>query len=268
VIEAIAGRRVAADTDLLGLGLRPLPADFAELRWSLTNEEILRYRQGAAAAVAAVEQACNSFAFGDSELEIAGLLDYFVRRAGCNPTVTLVAADERIGRFRHPIPTAKKAEHYVMLVCCAEYKGLISCLTRFVAFRPMVEMTDRQQAVANIDAAVNLSTRPGRTLGDLFGVLQEAYARHGFDGEWKRHHQGGPTGYANREAVATPDSTVTVRENQAFAWNPSLPGAKCEDTILCTADEIEVLTAPSGSWPKIVGNFEGRALARADILVR
>ena len=261
-------RKVAADADPLGLGLRPLPSHFAELRWSLTDEEATRYREGAKRLARAMEEACMSLKFGDSEHEIAGLLDYHVRRQGCTPTVTLVAADDRVGRFRHPIPTEKVVEHYAMLVGCAAYKGLISSATRFVCFRPMTELEDRMQSVAHIDAAVNLSTLPGRTLGELFFILQRAYADQGFDGEWRCHHQGGPTGYMNRELIAHPGSDVKVRPNQAFAWNPSVPGAKCEDTILCTPEGAEVLTACSEDWPTIVGRFNGQELARAGILVR
>ena len=269
VAEVIAGRKVAADIDPLGLGLPHLPGDFVELRWSLTDEEVSRYREGARRASAAVEDACRSLDFGDSEHEVAGTLDYFIHRAGLTPLVTLVASDERIERFRHPIPTNKTVDRYVMLVTCAEYRGLISCLTRFVSFGPVgSELRSKVQTVADIDAAINLSTRPGRALGDLFHVLQKAYADHGQDGQWKLHHQGGPTGYANREAVATPDSTIVVRPDQAFAWNPSIVGIKSEDTVLCTDDGVEVLTAPSEDWPKVVGHFGEQELARADILVR
>jgi Xaa-Pro aminopeptidase len=269
VAEVIAGRKVAADMDPLGLGLPPLPNAFGELRWHLTEEEVARYREGAKRASAAMESACRSIEFGVSEHEIAGALDYHLHRSACTPLVTLVAADERIERFRHPIPTRKTVESYVMLVTCAAYGGLISCLTRFVSFGPVSkELDDKVQAIANIDAAINLSTRPHRMLGELFQVLQKAYADNGHADQWKLHHQGGPTGYANREAVATPDSTASVRATQAFAWNPSIVGIKSEDTVLCTEDGAEVLTAHSEEWPTVVGRFDGKELARADVLVR
>jgi len=269
VAEVIGGRKVAADMDPLGMALPPLPNDFVELRWELTDEEVARYREGGRRASRAMEDACRSIEFGASEYEIAGTLDYHLYKSGCTPLVTLVASDDRIERFRHPIPTARTVERYVMLVTCAAYGGLISCLTRFVSFGPFSnELEDKLQAIANIDAAINLSTRPGRTLGDLFGVLQKAYADNGHADQWKLHHQGGPTGYANREAVATPDSTVAVRPNQAFAWNPSIVGIKSEDTVLCTDGRIEVLTAASEDWPTLVGRFDGKELPRADILVR
>ena len=270
VSEVIAGRRIAADIDPLGMSLPPLPNGFVELRWSLTDEEVARYREGGRRAAAAMEAACRSIEFGDSEHDIAGTLDYHLHQAGLTPLVTLVASDERIEKFRHPIPTAKTVEHYVMLVTCAEYRGLISCLTRFVSFGPAVAdgLKQKLQTIAHVDAAINLSTRPGRLLGDLFRVLQKAYEDNGQADQWKQHHQGGPTGYANREAVATPDSTIVARPNQAFAWNPSIVGIKSEDTVLCTEGGIEVLTKHSEEWPTVTGRFEGRELARADILVR
>jgi Xaa-Pro aminopeptidase len=269
VAEVIGGRKVAADMDPLGMNLPPLPPGFLELRWSLTDEEIARYREGGRRAAAAMESACRSIQFRDTEYDIAGTLDYHLHQSGMTPLVTLVASDERIERFRHPIPTSRSVESYVMLVTCAAYGGLISCLTRFVSFGPMSkDLEDRLRAIANIDAAINLSTRPGRTLGDLFGVLQKAYADNGHADQWKLHHQGGPTGYANREAVATPDSTIVAKDGQAFAWNPSITGIKGEDTVLCTGDGVEVLTAHSADWPTVTGRFEGKELPRADVLVR
>jgi hypothetical protein len=52
------------------------------------------------------------------------------------------------------------------------------------------------------------------------------------------------TGYASREVVATPDARQEIREGQAFAWNPSLEGAKAEETFLLGPDGPEILTRP------------------------
>ena len=155
-----------------------------------------------------------------------------------------------------------------MRVTCAARGGLISCLTRFVKFSPMsAEFKTKQQAICNIDAAVNLATRPGRTLGQIFDDLRKAYADHGHGEEWQNHHQGGSCGYNGRDVVATPGSTVRVVENQPFAWNPSIVGAKSEDTVLCTAKGIEALTAHSSDWPSVTGESDHGSLRRADVLV-
>ena len=155
-----------------------------------------------------------------------------------------------------------------MLVTCAEMGGLVVSVTRFVRFGKLsADDIAKQQAVCNIDAAVNLATKPGRTHGEVFTDLQAAYADNGFADEWKNHHQGGSCGYAPREVVARPGSPVPVMENQAFAWNPSVSGAKNEDTVLITSKGVEVLTAHSVEWPTVVGKSKFGELRRADVLV-
>ena len=269
VVEGVVGgRKVATDSENFGLPAPGLPGGFDELRWSLTPAEVERYRDGARRAAAAMERACRELRPNNNEYDAAAMLDFHIHKAGLNPLVTLVASDERIRNYRHPIPTEHSIREHVMLVTCAEFGGLISCLTRFVRFAPLGnELKSRHQAVCNVDAAVNNATRPGRTLGDVFGDLQRAYAANGFPDEWKLHHQGGSTGYNPRDRVGTPGNDIKVVANQAFAWNPSITGTKCEDTVLITENGLEVLTAHSADWPSITGRAEGHELRRADILV-
>lgn len=250
--ELIAGRKIAADVDAFDLGLPPIPDDFKTLKWSLLPEEIERYRTGGKLASDAMEAAIADLKPGMSEHDAAGILTFHIHRLGLNPVVTLVASDERISKYRHPIPVDKNISKYVMLVNCSEYGGLISNLTRFVHFGKLdAELTRKHQAVCEVDAAVNKATRPGRSLGEMFTYLQTAYDAQGFPDEWKLHHQGGSTGYAGRDVFATPGDPTKILENQAFAWNPSITGTKSEDTILVTNTGIEVLTPASATWPKI-----------------
>jgi antitoxin VapB len=216
-----------------------------------------------------MEQAAEAVEPGMTEHEISAVIAHFIRASGLVPNVNLVATDERIFKFRHPIPTAGELERYAMLVTCASLGGLVCSLTRFVHFGPMPEdLKRKQQATADIDTAVNFATRPDRTLGEVFADLQQAYASAGFAEEWKLHHQGGPTGYANRERVAVPGDDTRVLENQAFAWNPSITGAKSEDTILVTEEGFEVLTGHSGDWPTVIGHAAEGELPRAGCLVK
>jgi Xaa-Pro aminopeptidase len=267
--EVVAGRRIAADVDPLGLGFAPLPGDFAELRWALTVDEIARYRDGCQRCALAIEAACRAIQPGDTEHDIAALLDEKVHRAGANPVVTLVSTDDRLPKYRHPIPTTARVQRHAMLVCCGEYGGMIANVTRFIHFGHMsAELTEKQQAIANIDAAVNLATQPSKTFGEVFKALQQAYADNGWADQWQLHHQGGSTGYSGREVFASPDSKVTVRSNQAFAWNPSIVGAKSEDTVLVTPNGIDVLTKCSKDWPTLTGTWKGKTLERPAVLIR
>jgi antitoxin VapB len=102
---------------------------------------------------------------------------------------------------------------------------------------------ERVRAAAEVDAAVLAGSRPGATLGGLFEVLARAYEAHGFPEEWRRHHQGGLTGYRGREVFAAPGDPTVLPELCAVAWNPSVTGGgKSEDTALISADGVEVLT--------------------------
>jgi Xaa-Pro aminopeptidase len=266
--ELIDDAVVACDTDRFGLGLPVLPPVFAELRWSLTAEEIERYREGASRLARAVEETCAAAAPGMNEHEIAGLFADNARRAGCEPAVTLVAADDRIDRFRRPIPTAKRVERLVMIACGSTWRGLTASVTRLVSFGPVpADLRLRHEAVCAVDAVAIAATRPGADMADIVAAMQAAYAERGFPDEWRQHHLGGPTGYSTRELVVTPATRQTVRPGQAFAWNPTVTGTRSEDTIVATEAGGDVLTT-SKSWPVIVPPAGGHVIPRPDILVR
>lgn len=267
--ELFNPERVACDSDELQLGLRTLPADIAVLRRPLVPDEIPRFREGARRASSAIEAVCQKIVPGMSEHEIAALLDLHVRQQGCKAVVNLIACDERCFSYRHPIPTDWKLRRYVMVVLCSEFRGLVSNLTRFVHFGKLTdELRAKQQSIANIDAAANLCSQPGRTLGEVFADIQAAYTREGFDGQWQRLHQGGLAGYAPREVVASPTSDTRLLSNCAVAWNPSIAGIKSEDTVLVTESGHEVLTAHSPTFPTVVGQSPHGNLPRAAILIR
>lgn len=86
------------------------------------------------------------------------------------------------------------------------------------------------------------ATRPGRTLADAFADCRRFYAEEGFPQEWSLHHQGGLTGYASREIIATPKTLQEIKVDQAFAWNPSITGTKAEETFILDESGPEVIT--------------------------
>jgi antitoxin VapB len=99
----------------------------------------------------------------------------------------------------------------------------------------------------------------------MFALAGEAYATEGFPGAAEEHHQGGSIGYHTREVLARPDAAVPIAMGQAFAWNPSLRGAKSEDTTLLTENGPELLTRIM-DWPQWTMTVEGRMIARPAIL--
>jgi Xaa-Pro aminopeptidase len=267
VRDLIGGKKVGTDSTDFGLGLAKLPGSFDALRWSLTDEEIARYRDVGARASKAIEDACRSLKPGMTGHEVAGVLDHHIHTQGLNPVVTLVSGDESLVKYRHPIPKPYKINRHAMLVTCGQRHGLIACCTRFVHFGPMsAELKQKQQAIANIDTAVNFATKPGRTLGEIFADLQHAYETNGHAGQWQFHHQGGSTGYNGRDVIAMPGIATQVVAKQAFAWNPSIVGAKSEDTMVLTEDGFELITQPGQDWPKVTGRAGDNTLERAGVL--
>lgn len=249
---------------------RAAGAQLTELRRVLMQPEIDRYKELAQDAASAVESACRVVHLRESELDMAGRVAAACYEKDILPVVNLVAADERIAKYRHPLPTANRVDHTLLVVLTARRNGLNASLTRTVCFgKPDPEQELRHIACSRVDARMILSSRPGTSLHEVVGAGIEQYAAEGYPDEWRRHHQGGLTGYAGREILATPSPATdyVLKANQALAWNPSFPGAKSEDTILVTGHGPEVLTA-TGHWPQLEVDLEGQTLPRPALLIR
>jgi len=228
-----------------------LSSEIGWLRSQLTYEEGQRFKMLAMMCADGMKQASHAVLPGMTEYEIAGLLSQAVESKGVQAIVNLIATDERIFSYRHPLPTSKKLEQYAMLIVCGRKWGLICSVTRLIHFGPLPsDLRRKAEAIARIDAEMIAATRPGNTLGDVFHKAQAAYASAGFPDEWQLHHQGGSAGYAPREITATPGSTQPILPGQAFAWNPSITGVKSEDTILVGEHRNEILTEMA-DWPTI-----------------
>jgi Xaa-Pro aminopeptidase len=230
-------------------GRRPLAGEEVETaiapsRRLLSAEERGRYRAAGAEASAAMVACLRGLRPEQSETEVAASLAHEARRRGFFPPVVLVAGDERQKVHRHPLPTAQKLGRHALLAITAEREGLHVSLTRIVSFgSPPAELARVVAASAAVDAVMLSASRPGRTLGDVFAAAADAYAAAGFPDEWRRHHQGGLTGYEGREVFAVPRDPTVIPESCAVAWNPSVTGGgKSEDTALVTSDGIEVIT--------------------------
>lgn len=221
-----------------------LEAAIAPSRRLLTDDERERYRRAGADAAAAMAASIERLQPGHSESDAAAELAHQARLRDFFPPVVLVAGEKRQKAHRHPLPTRERLGRHALLAVTAEREGLHVSLTRIVSFGPAPdELAALVRTAAEIDAAVLVASRPGRTLGDVFGDLERAYAAAGFPEEWRRHHQGGLTGYQGREVFAVPGESALVPDSCAVAWNPSITGgAKSEDTALVTDDGVEVIT--------------------------
>ena len=264
ISELTNGMKLGADT--FHPNAINLSCEIDSLRSHLTAEDGQRFRALGALCAQGMQAAVDVVRPGMTEFEIAGALSQAVESRGVQAIVNLIATDERISSFRHPLPTSKKLQQYAMLILCGRKWGLICSITRLVYFGQLpTDLRRKAEAIAQIDAEMIAATHPGNTLGDVFRQAQAAYAWTGFPDEWQLHHQGGLAGYAPREVTATPRSTQPILMGQAFAWNPSIKGVKSEDTILVGEHKNEILTEMSG-WPIIDVKIGNQTIKRPAIL--
>jgi Xaa-Pro dipeptidase len=255
--QDIEASRVAAEERWEELGYEPVPypwfepapvesthPDLSTLRRSLGPEELDRYRVAASDAADAFVEALDALRPELWELTAAGELAGPLVARGFTTPVVLVGGERRAPVHRHPLPTREPLGRFALLAVTAEREGLYVSMTRVVSFgAPPPELERLVRAAAEVDAAVLAACRPGATLGELFDVLARAYEEKGFPEEWRRHHQGGLTGYRGREVFAVPGDPTRLPEACAVAWNPSVTGGgKSEDTALVTSAGVEVLT--------------------------
>lgn len=258
--ELPTGPRVGADVP--GAGRIDLSTATAGARRALTDRQAERLEAVGREAAEAVTAAAWRIEPGRSEYAAAGVLAQELLARQLDPVCLFVAGGTRMDRHRHPLPTGAALGDRASLVCCARRDGLIASVTRLVYFTP--PPAERYRALLEVEKAFLDASVVGARLGDVVTAGITAYAAHGFaEDEWRRHHQGGLSGWQPREFPAGPDCPLALGENHVVAWNPSGDTVKVEDTCLVRAGGLRPLVHDP-AWPAVpVG---GRL--RPDLLVR
>ena len=238
------------------------------LRFDLTDEETERYKTIGRDASVAMEEAAMRIKPGMSEYEVAADIMASMEEKGLEILSCMVAADERISLYRHPLPTSRKISQKVQIGGNFRRNGLVICLTRYVWFRePTAQELKQYHDNQVIDCTYMLASRPGATFVSALEAGKRKYEELGYASEFDKHHQGGPIGYQGRDYRVGFDTPGTIAAHQAFCWNPSITGTKSEDTVICTSDGVIPVTGPA-LFPVNTIEVDGTIFQRPGILVR
>jgi Xaa-Pro aminopeptidase len=197
---------------------------------------------------------------------------YRLELRGIFPFVVLLGGDERRASFRHPTVSSAPLERDAMLVFVAVRNGLnVACTRTASVGAPDPQLAERHAIACEAEARAIEATRPGATYGEALQAQIDVYEARGYPGEWRNHTQGGPIGYGTREfgpaPLSHPDryTGAAVELGHAVAWNPTVQGAKSEDTFLVGEDGNELITN-SSSWPSIEVPLADGSTTRPGIL--
>lgn len=251
-IESHSPTPAVADVDVASEGFDRI--DGTELRTPLSQSDCESYESLAMEAALAVETICRELEPGDIEQEVAAGLRIALSTRGIEAPVVLVGGGDRATEYRHYTPSDRSIDDYALVSVTVQRGGLYVSLTRTVAFDPPEWLDRRHEAAATVETSALSATREaaqnGDTAGDVFEAIVDAYDAVGHPDEWQRHHQGGAAGFSGREWIATPTSEQPVVDPMAYAWNPTVQGAKSEGTVLLADGALRPLSA-TGRWPTI-----------------
>lgn len=244
--------RVASDGYAAG---HPEPLALRDLRLALSDSEQKRFRVLGRDAAQAMESTLRQTSVGDTERAVASRFVAALEALAIHPVVVLVGGDARRRRFRHPTISDAPITESAMCVLVGVRGGLNISLTRSITLGSAdPELEANHHRAGDVAAAMVAASAPGATYGDALQAGIEAYAAAGTPDEWRAHYQGGGIGYHIREVSPAPlsepneETRVPIATGHAVAWNPTVQGAKSEDTFLIGTDGHEILTR-TDDWP-------------------
>ncbi|MGC8545661.1 MAG: M24 family metallopeptidase [Athalassotoga sp.] len=236
-------------------------------RVELSEYEISNYKNLGFKSTEALERSMKKIDRNMTEIEVKALVEYELTKAGLDVLLVLVYGDKSRLLYRHNLPRNLKIGNKCIVSICAKEKGLVASVTRTVEFEKDVEFEKQHRINAVIDTQILEELSKTYSLSEMFSKIKEIYRKNGYPEEWKLHHQGGITGYNSREFISTPYSNVNIKNNMAFAWNPTITGTKFEDTYLKTENGIVPLTFIANSnWPVLNLEINGNQHQKADVL--
>ena len=244
------------------------PTSLTRLHYPLSEVEISTCRELGRRTEQILRRVADGLTPELTEIEVAARLASEYERQGMIIDVLLVAGEERISRYRHPLPSQKPIGKLVLLHPAVRFRGLHANVTRMVSLGGSVpaEVARRYEAVSQLQALTLSMCTPGTPFRAIFEARKRLYERLGFADEWELHFPGGPTGYVLEEDISA-DLDATVSDGQPFDWFVTVTGAKVEELGLTNGGRRELLSA-TGAWPTVPFTSGDLTVPTPAILVR
>jgi len=265
-VQLLKGKKVLSDVPCNGTVYRPKAVQ--SIHYPLTDMEIQKLRRLGAATDRILRCVADEIKPGMRELEVAGMLSSEYTRSGFSCEVLLVGSDERVSKYRHPIPTDKKIKKHVLLHPAVCGWGLHANVTRQVYFDSIPkEIEKKYDAACRIQAASIGMCVPGRRFAEILEAQKRIYREAGYAEEWRNHFQGAITGYVLADPTVLLDPDARIASHQAYDWFITITGVKTEELSINTGDAREVCSA-AGHWPTRSYPIGNETFDLAQILVR
>ena len=211
--------------------------------------EIAAIRAAAKIAGQALKQTRRYIKPGITENELAGRLDFQIRKlAGCSSFETIVAFGANASRPHHQPGSRKlKKNDTVLIDFGVRYKNYCCDLTRcFVVGRATAFYKRVYEAVEEAQAAAIKMVKPGAKISEVDAAAREAISKNGLPvyGHGTGHGLGLQI---HEEPVISAKSKAKLQAGMVFTIEPGvyIPGklgVRIEDDILVTDNGCEILS--------------------------
>jgi Xaa-Pro aminopeptidase len=230
------------------------------IRSSKAVSEIVAIKAAARVAAQALKHTLRYIKPGTTESEVAGMLDFQIRKLGAtNSFPTIVAFGPNASRPHHqPSKRKLKRKDTVLIDFGAKYKGYCSDITRcFVVGSPTAFYQKVYDTVRQAQAAATKMVRAGVKITHVDAAAREVIDKN--DLPVYGHGTGHGLGLEIHESpFLKAESKGKLKAGQVITIEPGVYirrqlGVRIEDDVLVTETGCRVLTRNCPHWPLYLG---------------
>ncbi|MFA5783412.1 MAG: Xaa-Pro peptidase family protein [Phycisphaerae bacterium] len=229
--------------------IKPVTGLVEDARRTKTDDEVKVIKLSAQIASQALKTAIKKMKPGITESELAGLIEYNMRKLGARPAFdTIVAFGPNASRPHHQSGQRKlKKKDTVLIDFGARFNGYCSDMTRcFSVGKPVKLYGKVYKAVLDAQTAAIAAVKPGASLKSVDQAARKVIRAHGFTphGHGTGHglglevHEQPTVGLLSRGKLRTGD-VITIEPG---IYIPGKLGVRIEDDVLVTKTIAKILT--------------------------